>query len=91
MEIQGTGPLQGPRRIDGRKTEPAASAPGPGPSLGADRVEFSAKAQFLSKLAQVPEVRMERIREIRALIERGQYETPEKFRVAVDRLMEDLR
>lgn len=97
MEIQGPGPVQGPRRIDDRKVTPARATDATSSSAAAkgDAVEISQRARDVAAaralLGQVPEARMDRVRELRAAIERGDYETPEKFEVAVDRLLRDLR
>ena len=55
-----------------------------------DSVEISELADFLSRLAELPDARARRIVEIRNAIESGTYETPEKLEIAAERLFEAL-
>jgi len=55
-----------------------------------DQVEISEVAQLLSKLAELPEVRTDKVEQVRAAIARGDYETPDKIEVVVDRILEEF-
>lgn len=57
---------------------------------GRDRVELSEHARSLDALRSMPEVRMEKVNEIRAAIAAGLYETDDKIAVAVERLLQEL-
>ncbi len=48
-------------------------------------------AVLMGKLDNVPPIRRELVSRIKEEIKRGQYETPEKLDIAIDRLLEDLR
>jgi anti-sigma28 factor (negative regulator of flagellin synthesis) len=90
MEIRGPGDVSKTTRI-----EPAKSGAGverPDTTLGSreDTVEFSQISTLLSKLSSTPEVRQDRIEEIRGQIERGEYLTDEKLNVAMNRLLDLL-
>lgn len=61
-----------------------------GAQRGDDRVELSQKAQLLNRLAELPDVRHDLVARVRAEIEAGTYETPEKIDKAIDGLIEDL-
>jgi anti-sigma28 factor (negative regulator of flagellin synthesis) len=54
------------------------------------QVEFSEIAQYLSEIRDLPDVRTDKVAEVRAAIDRGDYETEEVINVTVDRLIEDL-
>lgn len=56
---------------------------------GADHVEFSEVATYLSKLRQLP-IREDLISRVRDEIARGVYDTPEKLDAAIDELISDL-
>ena len=92
MEIFGAGGAQGPQPIYPRL---AAFSVDPGQTVHAgtprDQVEISPLGQMLDGISQLPEIRQERVEEIRRQIAAGGYETPEKLEVAVDRLLEELR
>lgn len=46
---------------------------------------------WLAKLRALPPVRLAKVMKIREQIARGTYETEAKWRVAIERLLEDLR
>ncbi|MEM7262947.1 MAG: flagellar biosynthesis anti-sigma factor FlgM [Planctomycetota bacterium] len=90
MEIHRSGGVSGPNRMEPNSV-PVQGGTEAGPSVGlGDRVEISEHARWLEKLAQVPAVRTEKIQELRRQIEAGEFETPERIAVAVERLLEEL-
>jgi len=56
-----------------------------------DSVEISDLANFLSRLAELPETRARKIVEVRNQIQQGTYVTPEKLSAATDRLLSQLQ
>ena len=92
MDIGSTDGITGPGRINGtpppaRITPPEISHVGP---LG-DRLEISETAHLLSEILSMPEVRMEKIEEVRSLIESGKFDTDARLRGAVDGFLEENR
>jgi negative regulator of flagellin synthesis FlgM len=57
---------------------------------GADQIDISPEAEMVSKVNDLPEVRADRIAEIRQQIESGTYETEAKLDVAVGRLLDEM-
>lgn len=55
-----------------------------------DRVEISSAARALSEADTTSDVRTDKVAQIRAAIERGDYETDEKLDVTIDRLLSEL-
>ena len=55
-----------------------------------DEVEFSAAARMLDRIQGDPQVRAERLAEIRTAIAAGTYETPEKMALAIERLLVEI-
>ena len=90
MEIQGPGGVSGPDRAEPQRVPVTGSDPSVDVRTVSDRVEISEEAKLLEKLSQIPDMRTERIDESRKLIESGEYETEERIRVAVERLLEEL-
>jgi negative regulator of flagellin synthesis FlgM len=92
MEIQGTGGPQGPQPIYPRLAAFSVES-GPAVQAGAvrDHVEISPLGQMLDGIGRLPEVRHERVEEIRRQIAAGVYETPEKWEAALDRLCDEFR
>ncbi|MAE64328.1 MAG: hypothetical protein CMJ18_08650 [Phycisphaeraceae bacterium] len=56
-----------------------------------DRVEFSDKARYLARLAELPDVREDLVQRVRQEIEAGRYDTPEKIEALLDELAVDLQ
>ena len=56
-----------------------------------DRVELSDRALLLSRLRELPHVRQGLIDQVRAAIERGEYDTPEKFDAAIEIMLAEQR
>ena len=83
--VSGPGGI-GPKRVTGPKA-PEAAAPAAAPR---DRVEISNIGKFLDAIRQVPDVRADRVQELRKAIQSGKYETPEKMRTAIDRFLEEI-
>ena len=66
---------------------PAKSSPA---STGrSDQVEISNVARFLSKISQMPEIRAEKVEEIRQSIAQGNYDTDEKLSAALDNFLNE--
>jgi anti-sigma28 factor (negative regulator of flagellin synthesis) len=55
-----------------------------------DEVAISPAARMLEQIMNDPNLRAERIEHIRTAIASGEYETPEKLRIALDRLLASL-
>jgi len=90
-EIQAAGSSYRPESISprirstGRPSVQAGQA-----DTKADKVEISELALWRAKLAGVPEVRADKIASVRGKLAANTYETPEKWNIAVDRLVKDL-
>ena len=91
MEIYGAGGAQGPQPIFPRL---AAFSVDAGQTVQAgvprDHVEISPLGQMLDGIDRLPEIRHEKVAEVRRQIAAGTYDTPEKFEIALDRLMDEL-
>lgn len=91
MEIFGAGGPQGPSpvypRLAGFSVEAGTTVQA---GLPRDQVEISPLANMLDGIDRLPEIRHERVEEIRRQIADGVYETPEKLEIALDRLLDEL-
>jgi negative regulator of flagellin synthesis FlgM len=91
MEVSGPGSVQGGFPI--KQTQPATEvekAAEPQPVTPRDEVEISSVGKILDDLTQSSEVRAERLAQIKAAIEAGTYETPEKLEAAVEKLLDEI-
>jgi hypothetical protein len=90
MEVHGPGGIGGPGRIDLHRIQPQQPADIQGSGPIGDRAEISDVARLLNKLAEVPEVRADRVQELKALIDSGRFETPERVAGTVEKILEEL-
>ena len=90
MEIHGPGGVSGPNRIDIHRVQPQKPAEIQVNAPVGDRAEISEVARLLNRLAEVPDVRMDRVQNLRELIAAGKFETPERIAGTVDKLLEEL-
>ena len=91
MQIHGPAHVHGPQSINGPHRTPTTPQAGQSRGVqGADELSISREADLVSRVRDVPEMRQERIAEIRRQIEAGTYETGEKMGAALDRLLDEI-
>ena len=83
--LHGTNPIQGARPADSAAEQRSLDA-----VQDADQLDISPEADMISRLRDVPDIRADRVAEIRHQIEAGTYETSEKLDIAVGRLLDEL-
>ena len=91
MQIYGPSQLHGAQQVHGSHTARAAeptSTP-QSPSIG-DRLDLSEAAQLSSRMAEIPDIRADRVAELRSAILNGTYETEERLSGALDRLLDEI-
>lgn len=88
MQVDGPGSVSGSRPISQAKPALAAAEPKAAePTSPRDEVEISEASRMFDQLNQSPEVRAERLAQIKAEIDAGTYETQEKLEAALLKLM----
>lgn len=91
MQIHGPSHLHGAQPIAAphatRAAQPNASA---SPSTISDQLDISDAARLAERVAELPEIRADRVAELRAAIANGTYETSDKLATAVDRLFDEI-
>ena len=91
MQINGPTHLHGPQAIN---SPHAAKASRPTPRADAprevDQLDISHEADLVSRIRDLPDIRADRVAEIRAQIESGAYETNDKLDIALDRLLDEM-
>ncbi len=93
MAISGPGPVQGGFPIRQTQSTPPASKPNATSAISSpkDEVEISSAGKMLDELQNSGSLRAERLATIKAAIDSGDYETPEKLEAALDRLLGEIR
>ena len=91
MYIQGTSNIHAAQslRAPHRTGTPASSAETTSPQ-GVDELDISSEGNFISQARDLPEIRHDRVADIRSQIESGKYETPEKLDIALSRLLDEI-
>jgi len=91
MQINGLSHVHGPQSISSsHATSPVQQAGIAAELTGSDEVSISREADLLSRIGELPEVRQERIDQIRTEIAGGAYETQEKLDLAIARLLDEI-
>jgi anti-sigma28 factor (negative regulator of flagellin synthesis) len=90
MEVHGLGGASGPQRIDLHRIQAQRPAENVHKGEVRDRAEISEEARLLSKLAEVPDIRTDKVDELKRLIASGRYETAERIARTVDKILEEI-
>lgn len=90
MQIYGPSHLHGPQAITApHHLRHTASAPSTTGHVS-DELDISETGRLLDLASQAPEIRADRVRDIRAAIAEGRYESEAKLTVALDRLLDEI-
>ena len=99
MQIHGPAHLQTTNSVEGTQSLQPTDATtemqhntgvASNPAATADELSISPEADLLSRIGDLPDVRQERVDQIRAEIAGGVYETEEKIDIAVSRLLDEI-
>ena len=91
MEINGLGHIDNAHAIrPTQRTEAIESTRQADSVMRADEVDISPEADFVAQIHELPDVRADRVAEIRPQIEAGAYETDDKLDVAIGRLLDEI-
>ena len=93
MAVNGLGSVQNPFPI--KPAQPPSPPPvqkstETKPIATSDELEISSTGKMLEHLNQAPEIRPERLAQIKAAIEAGEYETPEKLEIALKKMIAEV-
>ncbi len=91
MDIGRTEGVGGPGRIEGPQKNQRITPSAPASSSPADRVEITDQARLVSEALALPEVRAERVAEVRKLIQSGRFETDARLEGALQKFLEENR
>ncbi len=83
--VHGAQPIHGPHASRGAQPPSTTTTAATG-----DRLDISEAGQIAGRLADVPDIRADRVAEIRASLLNGTYETHDKLATAVDRLLDEI-
>lgn len=91
MQIHGVNHLHGAQSIQGPHRMRSVEATAPTDTwLGVDQVDLSPEAEMVGRVHDLPDIRADRVAQIRAEIASGVYESADKLDVAVGRLLDEM-
>ena len=90
MEIHGPGQIHGPQSIKAPQRLQPTEVDTSLNTTPLDEVDISAEAELVSQVHDIPDIRADRVADIRAEIDAGIYETDEKLEVTVGRLLDEI-
>jgi len=98
MHIYGPASLHGPQAVNGpHAPRPTQTGPTPKTTMASDELNISDaglaasdSAGMVERARALPDVRQDRVDQIRAQIAAGTYETSEKLDGAVERLLDEI-
>ncbi|MBC8868420.1 MAG: flagellar biosynthesis anti-sigma factor FlgM [Planctomycetes bacterium] len=91
MEIQGVAHLHGAQPINGpHKVQASDPTPQAEAWMGVDELDISQEADLVDRVSDLPDIRADRVAEVRAEIAAGVYETDEKLDIALGRLLDEI-
>ena len=93
MAVNGPGSVQNSFPIkptQSTSTPPVQKSTETKPIATNDELEISSTGKMLEHLNQSSEVRAERLAQIEAAIEAGEYETPEKLEIALKKMIAEV-
>ncbi|MCA8961518.1 MAG: flagellar biosynthesis anti-sigma factor FlgM [Planctomycetes bacterium] len=93
MNVPSTGGVDGARPVQpirpSSQAERAYRAAESTPARKTDQVEISTEAKLLNKISELPDIRADKVAELKRLIAEGAYDTEERVRGAVDRMIDE--
>jgi anti-sigma28 factor (negative regulator of flagellin synthesis) len=89
INVHGVNPAAGAQGIDPVGAANAAAAPKQPIAIN-DVVEISTAAKLTARINELPDIRADLVAQVKAQIEAGAYETPQRIEATVDRLMDEL-
>ena len=91
MDVRGVGSVSGAAPIRSANGQPVPSESQISrPQFPRDQLELSSAGKMLDQLSQNPDVRQERIAQIKQAIADGTYDTDEKLEAALSRMFDAL-
>jgi negative regulator of flagellin synthesis FlgM len=91
MQVNGPGHIHGPQSINApHRAQAARPAAANYQAQETDQLDISREADLVSRVRDIPDIRADRVAEIRAQIADGTYETGDKLEIALSRLLDEI-
>lgn len=91
MQVYGSTSVHAPQSIGAPHHARTSGSPSSaGGTQIADQLDLSPSASFLDAVHQMPDIRSDRVAELKAQIASGAYDSADKLDAALDRLLDEL-
>ncbi len=91
MDVNGPGSVHGTSPIHSIPTAHEVERPADSSqAVPQDEIEISPAGKMLEELSQSPQIQAERLAQLKAAIEAGSYDTPEKLEAALERMIAEI-
>jgi negative regulator of flagellin synthesis FlgM len=91
MYIYGTTHVHAAQPLSAPHRTAATQAPGTNyRTSGVDQLDISPEADLISQVRDVPDIRADRVAQIKAQIQNGTYETADKLDMALSSLLDEI-
>ncbi|MDA7950416.1 MAG: flagellar biosynthesis anti-sigma factor FlgM [Pirellulaceae bacterium] len=92
MYVNGSASVHGPQSINApHRSHQGVEAPKQIEKPSAtDQLDISPEAQLLSQARELPDIRADKVADIRKAISEGTYDTDEKMEIALNRLFDEI-
>jgi negative regulator of flagellin synthesis FlgM len=91
MYVYGSNHIHAAHSVSAPHRPASTQAAGPAyRATGVDQLDISPEADLIHQVHSLPDIRADRVAEIRAQIASGAYETPEKLDLALERLLDEI-
>ncbi len=91
MQIYGPNHVHGAQPLNGpHASRPMREVRSPQTPAIQDELILSETSQWVAEARNLPEIRWDRVNQIKAEIAAGTYETPEKWQIALRRLLDEI-
>lgn len=91
MQIYGPSQVHGAQAIHApHAARTAQPQQAPSATMPRDQLDISSAGQMLDAIRDLPEIRQERVQQLRAAIADGSYETADKLDGALERLLDEI-
>ena len=91
MQIYGTSQIHAAQPLSApHKLAPAQAPTSPTFSQGVDQLDLSPQAELINQVHELPDIRADRVAQIKAQIAAGTYETEAKLSGALSNLLDEI-
>lgn len=91
MYVYGSNYVHGPQPLSApHRAGQTAAAGNSGSNLSADSVSFSRQADLIGRVREMPEIRADRVADLKRQIAAGNYDSDQKLDAALDRMLDEI-